>query len=1217
MKHLLAAELKNWSQTSENSNGLLPLLLKRLILNAVGINNIDEIDFPGRRSVTIKEGFDGTLKIKKDFLWFKKDITYRFEFGQNIDTKIKFFSDFEKRTKELNNNATKEEFVFVSTAWQSVNKIKAIEDARKKYDPQRLWNKVIIIDADDIEMMLDRDFATTAWLLNEMGKPHMYFDGADYFWDKWISSTKYPLDEKIILTRNDFNDNKGKITSWLFSPIDILYISSEGYKESILYFIATIKETPLEKNFKDSILQKICIIHNEEIWKEITQTQSSSNLILIPSFGIPEDLSFLQQNNMKIIIPFDAKNGKTLYLERLNILKIKQILADQGCYDLRSFNGTSLLSLQRELLSEAMDLPNWLKMEKDRLILLKLAIVGKWNRYSKKDTLFISDLCDLLYPEIERFAKRLCFEQEAPIEEKNGSYEIVGQKLIIKNITTFFSIDEIREIVQKILSVFEKYDEKFDLSSENRFYESIQKSTYSEDLRIGISKGLAYLSNNGQKETVSEEMSKILGKDWKSMASLEPYISILAEAAPEKFLKWFEDCLNIDQENPLLDLYRNTVKDHPFFIGSTSYTGFLFGLEKLAWKRQYFKRVVYILLKWTALTKNEKTAIFNSPEESLKKLFRVYLPQTELKYNEIYTLLENLKKQQENYYVLFDVLYPLIPTNRSEILDTSEKPLYMEPVQNNTASNREMSLYANSLFEYVVYISEYQPERWKKLLSHTDCLYERNLLKKIKEIDFSSLPNVFKTTLRFELKRKKEWWEKYGEKNRDIFIQDYSDTIAIIPNTNDISEYIYTFSTAPIASKFDEKIPEMQKALDEINQFFGTDGIIELSEAKDINIYSIANQSSLFFLSNEKKLIELLNKALSANSPTSFIDILVRQISFKYGHSWLNDIDFKSSKEDKIEKMLLEIYPSIEFWKWLDENGFSKKYWKNIRSVFLKSQDEYDFAYAKLSEESNYTPLLPLFIQKNSPFKVKNEEKINTLLKIKDVPSNIFYISSIIDDLKKNPEIPIETLAFFDIKFINYIEKGNEERGVPSTLKKYLQDNPMFFVELINILFKPDDKDREDNINIFDNNLKDMIKYLYIPLSKTFLFTNAEQMFPWINTVFDELSKIGKKIGGEIMIGKILSNAPEDPEDGVWPIKYVREYIENQASETVIQQILCEKSSWSASGAVGEPCQELIEIGKKYGTDAGMLEINYPKISNILKTLERHFIDMGKRFGDL
>ena len=593
----------------------------------------------------------------------------------------------------------------------------------------------------------------------------------------------------------------------------------------------------------------------------------------------------------------------------------------------------------------------------------------------------------------------------------------------------------------------------------------------------------------------------------------------------------------------------------------------------------------------------------------------MHLPQTELKYNEIYNVLEDLKKQKENYPILFDVLCPLLQTNILGILDTSARPLYMELAQNNIRNNREMNIYANNLFEYVVYISEYQSERWKKLLSHTDSLWERNLLKKIKEIDFSSLPNVFKTTLRFELKRKKEWWEKYGEKNRDIFIQDYSDTIAIIPNTNDIFEYAYTFSTIPITSKFDEKIPEMQTALNEINKAFGIEGIIELSKSKDINIYSIANQSALFFLSNDKKLIELLNKALSNDVPTSFIDILVRQISFKYGYIWLNDIDFKSFNKDKIEKMLLEIYPSIEFWKWLDEKKLSKEYWKNISSVFLRSQDEYDFAYAKLLEEENYTPLLSLFIQKNAPFKVKNEDKINTLLKIKDVPSNIFYISSIIDDLKKNPEIPIETLAFFDIKFINFIEKGNGEKGVPSTLKKYLQDNPMFFVELINILFKPDDKDRGDNVS--DNDLKEMIKYLYTPLSKTFLFTSAEQMFPWINAVFDELSKIGKIIGGEIMIGNILSNAPEDPEDGVWPIKYVREYIENQASETVIHQILCEKSSWSASGAVGEPCQELIEIGKKYGTDASILEIDYPRISKLLKSLENIFINTGKKFGEI
>lgn len=1211
MKHLLAAELKNWSQTSENSNGLLPLLLKRLIVNAIGMDNIDEVDFPGRRSVTIKEGFDGTLRIKKDFLSFKKDIRYRFEFGQSDDTKSKFFSDFEKRTNELNGK-TKDTFVFVSTAWQSVNKIKTIEEARKKYDPTHLWDDVILLDADDIENMLDRDFATTAWLLDEMGKPHMHFDGADYYWDKWKSSTKYPLDEKIILARNDFDDNRRKITLWLFSSSDVLYISSEGYKEAILYFIAAIKDSPFETNFKDSFLQKICIIHNREIWKEITQTKSSSNLILIPSFGIPEDLAFLKQKNMKIVVPFDAKNEKTLRLERLNILKVKQILVDQGCDDLRSFNGTSLLSLQRELLSEPTELPKWLSTEDDQSLLLKLAMIGKWNRYSQKDISFISDLCNKPYLEIERFVKKLCFEQEPPIEEKQYSYEIVGQKTIIKNIIVCEG--ELKEIVQHILSVFKKYDEKFDLSSEERFFASIQRSSYSEDLKEGISKGLACLANNKQENIVSDEISKILEKDWKSMASIEPYFSILAEAAPDTFLKWFEDCLNIDNENPLLDLYKNTEKDTPFLVGTASYAGFLFGLEKLAWKRQYFKRVSYILLKWTALAKNETTGISNSPKKSLQKLFRPYFLQTEVQYNEIYAILEDLKKQG-NYSLLFDILYPLLPTNRSDILDMSSKPLYIEIFEDNSRKNEAQQCYIYNLFEYVVDLAEYESERWKKLISHLFCFFEKDLLKKIKEINFSLVSDLFKTTLRLELTRKKNWWEKYGDNNRENAVQDYVDAINTIPNTNDVLEYVYSFSEAKLTTKFNEKIPELQCVINEINEKFGINGIVELSKHKDINIYLLANQSALFFLSKNQKLLDILKKALSDDAPANFIDVFVRQISFKHGYLWLNNIDFNAFQKEKIEKMLLNICPSIDFWKWLDEKAFSKKYWKSISSIFLKSQEEYNFAYAKLSEEGNYVPLFQFFIQEGAPFKAKDEDKINVLLKIKDVQANIYYISSIIDDLKKNPEIPIETLVLFDIKFINFIEKGDGGKGVPSTLKKYLQDNPLFFVALINILFKPDDKDREDNIS--NNDLKEMMKYLYVPLSKTFLFTSAEQMFSWTNVVFDELSKIGKTSGGEIMIGNILSNAPEDPEDRAWPIKYVRDYIENQASETVIHQILCEKSSWSASGAAGEPCPELIEIGKKYGADANYLEVNYPKVSNILKKLENHFISIGKQFGNI
>lgn len=138
-------------------------------------------------------------------------------------------------------------------------------------------------------------------------------------------------------------------------------------------------------------------------------------------------------------------------------------------------------------------------------------------------------------------------------------------------------------------------------------------------------------------------------------------------------------------------------------------------------------------------------------------------------------------------------------------------------------------------------------------------------------------------------------------------------------------------------------------------------------------LYGVSNRS--FFLSNDQKSLELLNQALIDDAPIQFIRILVQQISFKQGFRWLNNIDVNIVKEEKFEEILLVIHPSIEFWKWLDENNFYKGYWKYVSNLYLKDQDEYDFAYKKLLDEENYDQLLHIFVAKSNLFNVKDAEK--------------------------------------------------------------------------------------------------------------------------------------------------------------------------------------------------------------------------------------------------
>lgn len=64
---------------------------------------------------------------------------------------------------------------------------------------------------------------------------------------------------------------------------------------------------------------------------------------------------------------------------------------------------------------------------------------------------------------------------------------------------------------------------------------------------------------------------------------------------------------------------------------------------------------------------------------------------------------------------------------------------------------------------------------------------------------------------------------------------------------------------------------------------------------------------------------------------------------------------------------------------------------------------------------------------------------------MKNVP-DAYYVSLIINDLRKSQSVSIETLVLLEMKYIKYIEECNGEKAVPPTLKAYLQDNPSFLL---------------------------------------------------------------------------------------------------------------------------------------------------------------------------
>ena len=246
--------------------------------------------------------------------------------------------------------------------------------------------------------------------------------------------------------------------------------------------------------------------------------------------------------------------------------------------------------------------------------------------------------------------------------------------------------------------------------------------------------------------------------------------------------------------------------------------------------------------------------------------------------------------------------------------------------------------------------------------------------------------------------------------------------------------------------------------------------------------------------------------------------------------------------------------------------------------------------------------------RKDVPFVIKNEEKIDVLLNVNPTVNEAYSVSLIMEDLRQSPNIPIEMLVPIEIKFID------KERSLSPILRRYIADNPLFVVSLIDQIYKKDEKEKIVYKKTDKNWGKILIK-VYVHLQETFLFDSSDQMILWIKMVLNDLEKIGKREFGEHIIGYILANAPEDPEDKVWPIKYVRDYIENEATQVMRKCLLCEKSNYIACADAGEPCMELIELGEKYGRDSLALEVEYPNMASVLKELELFFKQAGKRYS--
>ncbi|MDR3257062.1 MAG: hypothetical protein LBT18_05445 [Endomicrobium sp.] len=1203
MKLITSTALQEWGKTRE-SQEKLPLLLRRLIVNDIGFNNILLIDIPGGDSIW-KPGVDGKFIPKQTSILGEANKTYIIECGQSGDADKKFKDDLKKRTNKLNGQKTDAVFVFM-TAHKWRNKADTVNKVKETVENSNLWSEIKTFDADDIENWLEHDFATTAWLADILRKPSNGVKGFDSTWENWRDSTIIPIDEDLILARKDIHSEE--INQWFQenSSTSILKIKSANRKESLLFLMSSILKSQLDKETIDSLKSQIVIVENEDIWKQLVEYKETKKLILIPYFGIPENLGTLINKGYKVFIPMGEEDGKsnepgTIYIEPFNthilypILEIK-IKSHEKTYSLiqKLGNNGTLLHLQRLLEREEAPLPTPKWADKDNWeILLLAAFAGRWNERNAKDKEAITDLFGLEYSEITRKLSLYIKTEEAPVRKNGYIWKVSTPEIIVEYLARYLTEDVFTRyltVTKKILSVInQKYD----------------KSTYSDGLIDGICQGYAIISNKanifdaalGVKENIQHHVVELFkDKDWKTWATLSRNFSSLAEAAPNGVLELLEKMIQNNQQI-IKDIYLQSV-----------YVYILPAMEVLAWVDLYFPQAVQCLfglnIKWG-----------NSPLESLERIFCPwYYINTMVSLDDKKQFLDTLIKDGKNIDAVFSLLYSLFLKDHLSTQST-RRPRFIKIIEPPLPAEQDLLNFHYFIFQKALSILENDAARWSKMVDYIDFMdmscFDR-FIEKLNAVDWRQVSVEFKKTIYQKLnhwlllnddnKEKRE----YAKKEKSI-----EAILSKLETDDPIDKNIQLFSNDILTTSYikDDKTSSfvLKTAIKDIIDAKGISGIIEFAKQidnPDILGYELAyadlSKEDIKYVLNTQKRSDGKIKQLIGR----FFAVIVSQ-----GISFLNDI-FDMEWDNEYKKFLLcNINNNKSYWDWLETKTLSELYWSNVGIVWAESDAEYEMAIQQLDKFKNYLPMLCLIYKQEyskNLDRVKTSDIVKVLYGIAASKNstrfpNIRHESkTLFDILQKRQDVDEQKLFQLEVMHFKLFDEHNGLE--PKTIYKYLRTKPEFFIEILNMTFRSE-KDIE----------------LYVRLGRVFPFSNENEFKQWIGNLMPLLNsqenKDLVKIGMQ-QIGKMLANSPKDPQDNIWPIKYVRVAIEKLYDDDLKAGIRRGKISSVGARSIDmkDPGGYWLKRVSEFRENANKIRFTHPRTSAVLDYIATDYDCMSEQY---
>jgi hypothetical protein len=1244
MKWIDAGDIKSWVTSKQrHCQQAMPELVRRLILATAG--TIEEIDFPSGDSIATG-GWDGRLKTPVVTPFFPSGMS-GWEIGVERSPGKKAEEDYTKRTSDpLGLTPQETAFVFV-TPRSFPNRGKWQSDKRSTSE----WKDVRVINAGGLEQWLESAPAVGLWLARQIGKViSSAVRDLEAVWEEWSIGTEPTMTRDLVIGGR--TKDVEAVQKWIADRPRILEVQGDHPDEAFAFLYASIATLPeIEKT---QALARCVVVERISDLREITSAFQSYPLIIAAPGECINAVHAAIAKGHRVFITMDATVvgiRDILRLSRPQRGVVEKILHESGLSEAEAEriardSGRSIPVLRRHLFqSNAVSAPKWANAESAR-ILLPALFANTWDENRDGDRPVLEALSRMNYDAFVSQLIPFLSIEDSPLR-KVGSVWMIKSPLdawflLAPNLTR----EQLTLFEQSLLAVLTKTDPKYELDTEKRWAASIygKSNPYSEWLRTGLVESLVLLAVYGNRspstaptqafaDHVVREVFATADK-WESWASIKDATPLLAEAAPDTLMESVEEGIS-----KIPDIFKELMKDDDTVFGECRHSGLLWALEGIAWSSEYFGRAVSVLLEIAKIDPGGRWD--NRAINSLKDIFLPGFPQTHASPQERLAVLDSLiaKDSQlvwkftQNYYSSGSVS----ESHRFRWRDTGGQRRGLE-----AETNEDYGAYLKGLFPKLRDLACAK----ENLISAVDEFtrlpldIRDSLISTLEATDPNSFSKEERARLLQCIREALHWVNSYGDEERRKQVPDLNHLLERFKPEDVIERVGWLLSTPwPRLPQGDEKRYDaedvliktaQEEAAREMLDKTTLDKIVEF--AGTVNYPGVPGYSLAKVVRDEEEDASLLDAFLEHIADMALVIRGYAQGRVEVtGPGWIDEqIERMKTKGNYSPEACALLYfglpESGTTWSAVSGHGreVENAYWKQASGHSRTGRNEdAPIAVEKLMDAKRPDAALQIAGGRGTSIPSHLLQRLLQELltldekKIRGGAMDVYHLGHVFNQIYERNELPIGEIAKLEWPYAALFKEIRQYISSPMALHKALQEDPLFFTQLIKFVYKRDDHTPDPEYDNISEEMREnrwrvahevLNSWDLIPGLKDDGTFDERELSDWVDAARKQCAETNHVTGGDIQIGFMLARAPSDA-DGAWPHTAVRNLIErlnNGLIEDHIRNGLINSRGVVSRGLSDGGKQER-ELADKYRKMSASVKGRWPRTAAMLRSVANNY----------